>query len=92
MNEKDDLDLFVQQLEAALVSPDIPRDKWTKYLLTVDVNQKVMHLLQDRDSTYDKIRAALMECSAMLFAVTAEAVFSPVRGNGEHINPRQIAD
>ena len=83
MNEKDDLELFIQQVEAALVSSDIPRDKWTNYLhsqLTLEAKQKVMHLLQEPDSAYDDIRAALMGCAAMSFASAAEAIFTADRG------------
>ena len=32
MREKYDLELFVYQLEAALVSAEIPRHKWKRYL------------------------------------------------------------
>ena len=88
MNEKDDLELFVQLLEAALVSLDITRDNWTRYLLAVEVKQKVIHLLQDRHASCDDIGAALM----WSFAATAEALFSPIRGGSEQHNPRQIAD
>ena len=78
MMDKDDLELFIQQLEAALVSSDIPRNKWLKYShsqLTVDAKQKVMHLLQEHDLTYDDIKDALIGCTAVSFASTAEGLW-----------------
>ena len=39
------------------------------------MKQKVIHLLQDRDASYNDIRAALMGS----FAVTTEALFSPIK-------------
>ena len=95
MKETDDLEIFVTQLEAALVTSDIPRDKWKRYLhsqLTLESKQKVMHLLQEPESTYDEIRAALMGCAAMTFAAAAEAIFSADKGKLVHLPVRQVVD
>ena len=95
MRESDDLKLFIQQLEAALVASEIPRHKWKHYVhsqLTLESKQKVIHLLQDVASSYDDIKAALMGCSAMSFAATAEAIFCPIGGDGEIPKPRELAD
>ena len=43
-------------------------------------------------SSYDDIKAVLMGCSAMSFAATAEAIFSPIGREGEKPKPRQLAD
>ena len=69
LREKDNLELFIHQLEAALVASEVPRHKWKRYIhsqLTLDSKQKVMPLLQDATSSYEDIRAALMGCSAIL--------------------------
>ena len=95
MRERDDLELFIHQLEAALIASDIPRHKWKRYIhsqLTPESKQKVIHLLQDVASSYDDIKAALMGCSAMSFAATAEAIFSSIGGEGEKPKPRQLAN
>ena len=79
MKEKDDLELFIHQLEAVLVVSEVPRHKWKRYIhsqLTLESKQKVIHFLQDVTATYEDIRAALIGCSAMCFAATAEAIFS----------------
>ena len=50
MRERDDLELFIHQLESALVASEIPRHKWKRYThsqLTLESKQKVIHLLQD---------------------------------------------
>ena len=72
MREKDDLELFINQLEAALVTSEVPRHKWKRYIhsqLTLDAKQKVMPLLTDATSSYEDIRAALMGCSPSLYSV-----------------------
>ena len=94
MREKDDLELYINQLQAALVASEVHRHKWKRYIhsqLTLESKQKMMPLLQDAAATYDDIRAALMRCSAMPFATTAEAVFSPIGGEGDKPTPRQLA-
>ena len=66
-----------------MIAPDIPRKKWKRHLhsqLMLDAKQKVMHLMEDPDASYDDIRAALMEFSAMTFAATAEAIFTADKG------------
>ena len=95
MNERDEVDIFVQQLEAAMVASDIPRDKWKRHLhsqLTLEVKQKVMHLMQDPDASYDDIRAAMMGCLAMTFDATVEAIFSADKGKITKLTLRQVAD
>ena len=77
-----------------MVASDIPRDKWKRHLhsqLTLEAKQKVMYLMQDPDASYDDIRAALMGCSAMTFAATAEAIFSADKGNMTKLTLRQVA-
>ena len=70
LREKDDLELFIHQIEAALVTLEVPRHKWKAYIhsqLTLESKEKVMHLLQHGASTYEEIRAALMGYSIMSF-------------------------
>ena len=58
MKDKDDLELFITQLEAALVASELPKNKWKRYIhsqLTLEAKQKVIGLLQDATSTYDDI-------------------------------------
>ena len=65
------------------MTSEIPNTKWKHYhhsQFTLNVKQKVMYLLQQPDSTYDEIRAALMECTTMTFAATAEAIFTDDNG------------
>ena len=95
MKDKDDLELFITQLEAALVASEIPKNKWKRYIhsqLTLEAKQKVIGLLQDATSTYDDIRAALLGCTAMTFGAAAEAFFSADRGKLTQISLRQAAD
>ena len=58
----------------------------------VDAKQKVMHLLQEHDSTYDNIKHALMGCTAISFASTAEAVFTADWGKLHQLPLRQAVD
>ena len=79
----------------ALVSAEIPRHKWKRYLhsqLTLDSKQKVMHLMQDADSSYDDIRAGLMGTTAMTFGAAAEAIFTADKGKLTQLSLRQAAD
>ena len=94
MKEGDNLESFIYQLEAALLSLKIPRDEWRPYIhsqITIEAKDKVMYLLTDEDSTYDDIRAGLLGCSAMSFAATAEAIFGPLRTDGVKPNIRKLA-
>ena len=93
MKESDDLESFVYQLEAALVSLNIPRDEWRQYIhsqVTVEAKEKVMHFLTDEHSTYEDIKAGLLGRSAMSFAAMAEAIFGPMRTEGEKPNLRKL--
>ena len=52
MRERDDLELFIHQLEAALVASEIPRHKWKRYIhsqLTLESKQcgKPSHMSRD---------------------------------------------
>ena len=94
MKESDDLESFVLQLEAALVSLKIPREEWRQYIhsqVTVEAKEKIMHLLIDEEAIYDDIRAGLLVCSAMSFAATAEALFGPMRGEADKLKLRPLA-
>ena len=85
MTVGDDLESFVNQLEAALVAMITPRDEWKQYMHSQ--KDKVMHLLTNKDST-DEIKAGLLESTAMSFAATAEAIFGPVRSNEQKLQLR----
>jgi len=93
MKDSDDIESFVNQLEAALVSSHNPRDEWRQYIhsqITVEAKDKVVHLLTDEDSTYEHIKAGLVGCLAMSFAATAEAIFRPIRGDGDKPELRKL--
>ena len=95
MAEGDDIDIFVQQLEVALLSEEIPNDKWKSFIhsqLTLNAKQKVIHLLQQPDATYDEIRAGLMGSSSMTFAATAEAIFTADKGKIQQLPGRQAVE
>ena len=78
-----------------MTTSDIPENKWKQYLhsqLTLEGKQKVMHLLQDRDSQYEEISAVLMGCASMTFAATAEAIFTADKGKLLQLPLRQATD
>ena len=71
----------------------IPREHRTRYLhlqLSTDAKHKVMYVMQDPDADYETIRAALMGCSAMSFASTAEAIFGPREDDNGKTTLRQV--
>ena len=95
MKERDDIELYVDQLEEALVASTIPERKWKTYLhsqLTLKTKQKVIHLLKDVTSSYEDIKEALMGCAAMTFRAASEAFYSADRGKLSHLPLREAAE
>ena len=95
MKEDDDLKLFVTLFEAALISAEVPRRDWKRCLhsqLTLNAKHKILHLLQNADSTYDELKEALMGCAAMTFGTATEAFFTGDRGKIAQLTPRQAAE
>ena len=81
MKDHDDIEIFIPQFEAALISMKVPRDEWKGYIhsqVTAEPKEKVMHLLTDEDSTYEDIKRRLLGTASMSFANTAESIFSPM--------------
>ena len=79
MTEKDDIELFIRQLEIALRTALIPQDKWKQHLLsqlTVQAKDQVIGLLEDDASDYEDIKQALLGRNTMTFAMAAEAFFT----------------
>ena len=95
MTKDDDIDIFVRQLEVALSTATVPQEKWKQSLLsqlTLDVNEKVIHLLEDEDSQYDEIKTALLGSANMTFAAAAECVFTADMGALTHMPIRQAGN
>ena len=95
MTEKDDVEVFLRQLEIVLRISRIPQDKWKQHLLsqlTLDAKERVVDLLEDEASEYDDIKRALLGCTTMTFAAAAEAVFTADEGNLLNIPSRQAGD
>ena len=85
---------FVYPLEAALVALDIPRVEWKQYIhsqITVEAKEKVMYLMTDGDATYEDIKGGLLGSTAISFAATAEAIFGPVKVEGDKPTLRKLA-
>ena len=95
MTEKDDIEIFLRQLEIALRTSKISQDKWKQHLLsqlTLEAKQRVGDLLEDDTSEYDEIKTALLGCTTMTFAAAAEAVFTADKGNLLNLPTRQADD
>ena len=95
MTDKDDVEVFLRQLEIGLRTSRIPQDKWKQYLLsqlTLDAKEMVVHLLEDETSEYDDIKRALIGCTTMTFAAAAEAVFTADKGNLLALPSRQAGE
>ena len=94
MKQDDDLESFVYQLEAALVTLDIPRGEWKQYIhfqSTVEAKQKVIYFLTDGDASYEDIKGGLLGSTVMSFAATAEAIFGLVKVEGDKPTVRKLA-
>ena len=94
MKDTDDPVVFIRYLETALVRARIPQDQWKDHVqpqITLQAGEKIIEVLENEDSTFEDIKAALTGVDAMSFASTAEALFKPVKG-GEKPVPRQLAD
>ena len=95
MTKDNDIDIFVRQLEVDLRTARVPQEKWKQSLLsqlTLDAKEKVIHLLEDEDSQYDEIKAALLGSTSMTFAAAAECVFMTDKGALTHMPIRQTGD
>ena len=84
----------MKYLEVALTRTKIPREEWKDYVqpqLTLEAGEKILTVLQDEDSTFDNIVAAMTGCTEMTFASTAETLFAPVEET-DKAKPRAVAD
>ena len=83
MTDKDDIEVFLRQLEIALRTSLIPRDERKRHLLsqlTLTAKEKVIDQLENDDSDYDGIKYALLGKQIITFASVAEAFFSTDNG------------
>ena len=89
MGEKDDPVVFIRYLETALTRAKVPPAQWKDHVqpqLTLQAGEKILDVLENRDATFEDIKAAITGMDAMTFASTAEALFNPFKG-GERPNP-----
>ena len=94
MKDKDDPEVFIRYLEAALVRAMVPQEDWMDHVqpqITLEAGEKIIEVLENVDSTFEDIKAAMTGVSAMTFTSTAEAMFNPLSG-GEKPKPRLLAD
>ena len=94
MKDTNDPVVFIRYLETALVKVRIPQDQWKDHVqpqITLQAGEKIIEVLENEDSTFEDIKAALTRVDAMSFASTAEALFKPVNV-GEKPVPRKLAD
>ena len=95
MTDKDDVEVFLRQLEIALQTAHIPQDKWKQHLLsqlTLEAKELVVDLLVDETSDFNDIKGALLGCTTMTFAAAAEACFTADKGNLLTLPTRQAGD
>ena len=95
MTDKDDVEIFLRQLEIALRTSKIPVDKWKQHLLsqlTLQAKEQVIGLLEDDDTDYDDIKKALLNRHVMTYAAAAEAFFTADKGELLNIPVQQAGD
>ena len=95
MTDKDDVKVFLRQLDIAIRTAHIPQDKWKQHLLsqlTLQVKQQVIGLLEDEDSDYDVIKQALLGRHTMTFTAAAEAFFTADKGEILNLPTQQVGD
>ena len=95
MTDKDDMKVFLRQLEIALRTAHIPQDKWKQHLLsqlTLEAKERVVDLLEDETSDFDDIKGTLLGYTTMTFAAAAEAFFTADKGNLLTLPTRQAGD
>ena len=95
MTKGDEIDTFVKKLQVAMRAARIPVDKWKQSLLpqmTLEATEEVVHLLENNDSQYEDIKAALLDSSAMTFVAAAECLFTADKGTITHLPIRRVVD
>ena len=93
MKEGEDIEVFLPQLRAALVSLNIPVDDWKGYIysqVTTTAKDHIMHLLSDEDASYDDVERGLLGIASMLFANAAEALFTPMTVERSKLSSRKL--
>ena len=95
MTDKDDVEIFLRQLEIALRTSKIPVDKWKQHLLsqlTLQAKEQVIGLLEDDDTDYDDIKQALLNRHVMTYAAAAKAFFTADKGELLNTPVQQAGD
>ena len=83
MTENEDVEVFIELFEAALIDNDIDHDKWKGKLhtaLDTASKLKVRDLIIDRTSSYDQIKQALVGCGTLTFSASSESIMTADRG------------
>ena len=83
MTEGEDVEIFIELFEAALLDNDIDDGKWKGKLHTaLDTASKlnVRDLITDRGATYDQIKQALVGCGMLTFSASSESIMTADRG------------
>ena len=83
MTEGEDVEIFIELFEAALLDNDIDDGKWRGKLhtaLDTASKLKVRDLITDRDATYDQIKQALVGCGTLTFSASSESIMTADRG------------
>ena len=91
----DDAELFIAMFEAALRSNNVPPGQWKNKLhahLSLRAKTRIQTVIQDKDSTHDEVKEALLGCSAMTFSSAAEDLCTGKRGRLFSLEPRQAID
>ena len=79
MKEGEDVEVFVELFEAAMRDGNIPEDRWkSKIHAALDTTAKLLvrDVITNQDSTYDKVKQALVGHGHLTFTASSEALMT----------------
>lgn len=80
MKDKDEIEKFCSTFEQALILAEIPKNKWKRALVfsvNNDARDRVKGVLEDEASTYDDVKAKLLDSVGISVSLAYETMFDP---------------